>query len=215
MATTVLMIIGLFVLSYLVGSIPPSYIVGKVFFKVDIRKQGSGNVGGANSARLFGKKIGLTVGLFDVFKGYIMIILAKYLVQDLAIEVGLLSDPEFIIAVTGALAVVGHCYSAYLKFTGGKGGATTAGVLVAIHPLTALILVLFWLLIVSTTRFTSLGNLLGIIVVPISIGNLLNSSAYNLLSYFLVILIFFTHRANVGRLLNGTERKFGQKEAIH
>ncbi len=206
-------ILLIFILAYLIGSIPPSYIIGKLFFKVDIRTQGSGNAGGANSIRLFGKKTGIAIGLFDVIKGYAVIVIAKLMYIRSTIETGIFSDVDNVYAIAGFLAIFGHCFSLFLKFTGGKGGATTAGVIFAVDPFTGIMLVIFWLIIVVSTRFTSLANLLGVLIIP-SMFNYRTVSAYFTMSILLVILIYYTHRANISRLVNGSERKFGEKEQI-
>jgi glycerol-3-phosphate acyltransferase PlsY len=200
--------------SYLLGSIPPSYLVGRFKYGVDIRKQGSGNVGGANTARLFGKKIGLLVGLFDVLKGTAVVYIAAKIAPNYLDPTGFFSSADNIIAAAGLFAVLGHCFSAFLKFSGGKGGATTAGVALALDPMSFLIIVAFWFLIVSTTRFTSLGNLLTIILVPLLFDFAEIGSAYVIVGYLLIALIFYTHRANIGRLIQKNERKFGQKETV-
>lgn len=214
MALEILFILGCFVICYLIGALMPAYFVGRFFFNVDIRTQGSGNVGGANSARLFGKKFGIVVGLFDLFKGTFAIFLAKYISQNYALNTGFFSVSSNIIAISGFLAVIGHCYPFYLHFHGGKGGATSGGVVLGLNWLAFVILIVFWLLIVGTTRFTSLGNLLGVITIPFLLFFTTNELSYLYMGIVLIFLIYYTHRANVRRLLKGEERKFGQKEAI-
>ncbi len=213
MILNIIISLSVFVLSYLLGSIPSAYIAGKIIAKSDIRKMGSGNVGGANAARLFGKKIGLIVGLFDVFKGYLAVILTKYILNNF-LSSGFFLSNSSIVAISAFLAVSGHCFSLFLKFTGGKGGATTAGVLLAISPPTAFIVFAFWIFIIASTRFTSLGNLFAVLIIPITIHYYTDTIAYSNLGIALIILIYFTHRANINRLINGIERKFGETENI-
>lgn len=214
MATSLVIILLILLLSYLVGSIPPSYLVGKIFHGVDIRDQGSGNVGGANAIRLFGKKFGLAAGLFDILKGTAMVLIMESMSNETTIETGYLASQPNLMATAGFLTIVGHSFSLFLRFKGGKGGATTAGVVLALDPISGFILILLWILVIGTTRFTSLGNLLGIITVPVVLDYRTGISAYTTLGVVLIFLIYFTHRANISRLINGEERKFGQKEEI-
>lgn len=200
--------------SYLLGSISLIYLVGKLKYRVDIRTQGSGNVGGANAIRLFGKKLGLVGGLFDILKGTAAIYIAGKIAPNYLDPIGFFSSADNIIATAGLFVVLGHCFSVFLKFSGGKGGATTAGIALALDPISFLIIVGFWFLIVSTTRFTSLGNLLSIVLLPILFDFAEIGSAYVIVGYLLIALIYYTHRANIGRLLQKNERKFGQKEII-
>jgi len=212
--STILPSILAIIIGYLLGSIPPAYLLGKWLHGVDIREHGSGNVGGANAGRLFGKEVFAAVAVFDILKGSLSIIIAKLLVPGHVAAVGLFSDKATFIALAGFAAVFGHCYSYIINFSGGKGGATTAGVLLAIDPLTFGIMVLFWVLIVATTRFTSLANLLAIILVPILLNFRTDSPSYMYLGLILIVLIWWRHRENVGRLVRGEERKFGNKEKL-
>ena len=202
------------VIGYLLGSIPPAYILGRVLHGVDIRTQGSGNVGGANAGRLFGKKVFAVVAIFDIFKGYAAVVVAKLLVPGNVAASGLFSSQDLFISLAAFFAIVGHCYSVWLGFSGGKGGATTAGAILAFDPLTFLILLLVWILIVGTTRFTSLGNLLGVIIIPIMFNIRFDPVEYIYLGWAIVVLIYWKHRANIGRLVRGEERKFGNREIL-
>lgn len=199
---------------YLLGSIPPSYIIGKIFFKVDIRKEGSGNAGGANSARLFGQKVGLLVGFFDLIKGTFAVLIAKEFYTNSGAETGFFANSNNIIALAGFAAVVGHCFSLFLKFSGGKGGATTMGMVLGIDPVSFVILMIFWIIIVGTTRFTSLGNLLGFGVIPLLFAFRTDDAVFEYAGIAIIVLIYYKHRDNIGRLFRGEERKFGQKETI-
>ena len=206
--------ISLILMSYLIGSLPPSYIIGRIFFKTDIRIQGSGNVGGANSIRLFGKKVGAVVTLFDVFKGTVAVLLTEMFIDQGTTEVGFYAQDENIIALSAFAVVFGHCYSVFLKFKGGKGGATTGGILIAIIPYGFLIIFTFWVTIVISTRFTSLANLTIAIALPLVFDLMGDKGSYVGLRWALATLIWFKHRENAGRLFRGEERKFGQKEAV-
>lgn len=221
MIAEILVIIG----AYLLGSIPFAYIFGKVFFKADIRKKGSGNVGGANAIRTMGTKIGVLAGLLDILKGTFAVLLAQYYASNFSIAEGFFADPNRIVAFAAFFVVLGHCYPVFLNFSGGKGGATTAGIILALDPLSAGIMIIIWIFVISTTRFTSLGNLLTILILPVLMnirGKVISlklsstevAGPYQVLAYILIILIYFQHRTNISRLLNGSERKFGEKELI-
>lgn len=205
---------GLIFASYLLGSIPPSYIIGKIFFKTDIRKQGSGNVGGANSIRLFGKKVGGFVGAFDIFKGTAAVLMTEYYIDQATTNVGFFARGDNIIALAAFAAILGHCFSIFLKFSGGKGGATTWGVLIGIDPFSFFIVIGFWIIVVISTRFTSLGNLAMSFAIPLTLDLRTDKTSYITLGYAIAALLWFKHRENVGRLFRGEERKFGQKEAV-
>ncbi len=209
--------------AYLLGSIPTSYLIAKYKYGFDIREKGSGNVGGANAARTMGMKVGVFAGLVDVFKGTLAVNIAIWYSRTYPATSGFFEDPNILVAIAGFTAVIGHCYSWVLGFKGGKGGATTAGVVLGLDPMTFLWLLLVWILVVGTTRFTSLGNLIAVWVIPLMfqirienlyqrVGSLVSSDAYTVMAYSLIVLIYFKHRDNVMRLLQGTERKFGQRE---
>ena len=205
-------IVLLFVVSYLLGSIPTAYLVSRFMFGQDIRQHGSHNVGGANAFRLYGKKAFLIVGIVDVFKGTFSIIITKSIMSNSTITYGVFANIHNVLALCGFFAVLGHCFSLYLKFAGGKGGGTTFGILIALHPLIALYIFIFWMAIVTTTRFTSLGNLLTLPFVAILLQIMMPDPAYYWLGIMLTILIYFKHRENISRLINGIERKWGEKE---
>ncbi|MCH8905635.1 MAG: glycerol-3-phosphate 1-O-acyltransferase PlsY, partial [Candidatus Heimdallarchaeota archaeon] len=206
-----LMLVGV---SYLLGSIPPSYLIAKFVYKVDILKQGNGNLGGANSLRLFGKKVGVLVALLDILKGTAAVLIAQTVNSSDGPETGFLAETPNVMALAGFAAVFGHCFSIFLKFRGGKGGATTAGVILAIDPFSLLVVVIFWVLIVSSTRFTSLANLLAVFSMPPLMRTRTDGSQYVLLGYALAILLVLTHRENLSRMLAGTERKVGETEQL-
>ena len=145
-AVTSLLLIGV---SYLLGSIPPSYLIAKFIYKVDIFEQGSGNPGGANSLRLFGKKVAVVVAVLDILKGTAAVIIAKTVNSTNGPETGFLANTANVMALAAFAAVIGHCFSIFLKFKGGKGGATTAGIILAIDPLSLVVVLLFWALVVS------------------------------------------------------------------
>ncbi len=200
-------ILALVVIAYLIGAVPTALLAGRILKGIDIRKVGSGNVGATNTWRVLGWKAGVTVLALDLGKG----VIAAALVPR--IPVGPLPLGMSDVAVLcGLAAVLGHVFPVYIGFRGGKGVATTTGMLIVTAPLPLGIAAgVFGISFVLTGR-VSIGSLLGAISVPVAIG-LLNR--YGVSSYPLLLLaltsglaafIVFTHRANISRLLRGEER---------
>ena len=179
--------------SYLMGSIPFGLILTKIFLNKDIRKVGSGNIGATNVLRAGNKIVGYLTLILDVLKAIIPIIYIKFNYPDL-------------IYVSSLSVFLGHVFSIWLKFKGGKGVATYVGILFCINYFLGIIFVISWLIIFIISKFSSLGSILSSLVIPIYI--FLNSDYNN--EYFFVImfvLILFTHRENVKRLINKEESK--------
>jgi len=198
------------VLSYLIGSFPTAILVSKHLKGIDIREHGSGNAGGTNVLRTLGWKAGISVMLFDVAKGWV----AAYYIAELGYENGLIL-PIFVQIIAGISAILGHVYTIFAKFKGGKGVGTAAGMLIAIYPLALLFCFSVFLLVAFSTKYVSLASMLAAITLPIS---LLLIEIYTEIPtppiqfYFAVtvaLFIIFTHRSNIGRLLKGEENKFG------
>ena len=193
------------IIAYLFGNISTSYIIGKKLAGVDIRTQGSGNAGSTNVLRTLGKKAGALTFVGDVLKGFIAVIIAKGIAYMVHVDV-----------VTGAYlavvaVVIGHNYPAFLGFKGGKGVATSLGSMLAMNPLIALACLGFFIIIVVLTKYVSLGSILGIGLSPILM--LINHNMKGVLvTLFLTISVAYTHKENIKRLLNGTERKIGEKK---
>lgn len=193
------------IIAYLFGNISTSYIVGKKFAGVDIRTQGSGNAGSTNVLRTLGKKAGALTFAGDVLKGFIAVIIAKGIAYMVHVDV---STCAYLAVVA---VVLGHNYPAFLGFKGGKGVATSLGSMLAMNPVTALTCLGFFIIIVALTKYVSLGSILGIGLSPILM--LINHNMKGVLvTLFLTISVAYTHKENIKRLLNGTERKIGQKK---
>jgi len=198
---------GLIVIAYLIGAIPTALLAGKLLRGIDIRKAGSGNVGATNTWRVLGWKAGVAVLALDLGKGLI----AAALVPKIPFGPLPLGLPD-VAVLCGLAAVLGHVFPVYIGFRGGKGVATTTGMLIITAPVPLGIAAgVFGLSFVLTGR-VSIGSLLGAISVPAAIG-LLNH--YGVFSYPVLLLaltsalaafIVFTHRANISRLLRGEER---------
>jgi len=206
-------------LSYLVGSIPTSILAARWLRGIDIRQHGSGNAGATNVFRVLGKGPGAAVMLIDLLKG----IFAVGVIARLRIAGG--EPPEFmypngdgwLMVAAGAAAVLGHIYTVYAGFKGGKGVATGAGVVAALAPVPVLIGAGLFVIIVWTTRYVSLASMAAAASLPLT--QLMREWVFGVevsapTMWFCAIvpfLIFFTHRANIGRLLHGTENRIGRK----
>lgn len=188
-------------ISYLIGSFSSAYVLGKVIKRTDIREYGSGNAGATNALRVFGKKIGVLAFILDVFKG----VLAVYIGGKIMGYNGEL--------IGGLFAVIGHNWPVFLRFKGGKGIATSFGVMLSLYWPVAILSFFFFLLIVILTRYVSLGSVLSAIAAPI-IGVIVNrpfNRNYFFITLILAILAIYRHRANIKRLIQGKEYKIGEK----
>ena len=206
-ASGLLGLLSLILLSYLAGSFPTSILVGRLFFGLDIRTKGSGNAGGTNSFRVLGWKAGLLVVIVDVGKGAV----AALFIAPLGRAAGL--PPEFLGLLAGAMAVVGHVWTVFAGFRGGKGVATAAGALVVLAPLPIGIAALVFALVLFSTGIVSLASMSAALSFPLALLGLgllgLPPSPW-LLGFALILapLIFLTHRSNIARLLRGGENRF-------
>lgn len=205
------------ILSYLVGSIPTSIIISKAVKGIDIRNYGSGNAGGTNVMRVLGWKHGVLVILLDALKGAIAVILIARLHYGVLPfqNVSPFDDFTLVQIIAGISAVVGHIWTIFAGFRGGKGIATALGMLLMIITVDMLIAVGIFLIVVSISRYVSLGSIVSAMAVPLSMifrENVLHThiEGYNTLLPFVIgvsLLVIFTHRKNLVRLLNGTENK--------
>ena len=191
--------------AYFLGNISTSYLVAKRLSGQDIRTQGSGNAGSTNVMRNYGKKAGAMTFVGDLLKGMIAVFIGQFIAKMMGLDV----------VVAGYWAVVGvvcgHNWPAFLGFRGGKGVATSLGSMIAIHPIIALSCFGFFLIIVAVTKYVSLGSVLSIAMSPVIMAVNGNKQGF-LVTLFLAISVAYTHRANIKRLLNGTESKIGQKK---
>jgi len=209
-------------LSYLAGSIPTSIIVTKVARGIDIRQHGSGNAGGTNVMRVLGWKQGLLVILFDALKGaFAVVVIARLYYGPLPFEnVSPFDDFTLVQILAGIAAVIGHVWTIFARFKGGKGIATALGILLMLATIDMLIGIGVFIVVVTISRYVSLGSLIGAISIPTSFvlrENVFHThiSGYaTLLPFiiFLTLLVIYTHRKNVSRLLNGTENKLSFKK---
>ena len=189
----------LLVISFILGSIPFGIIIAKAK-GVDLKKVGSGNIGATNVLRSLGKWPAILTLLGDVLKGTAAVAIGRYLGVGPVYE-----------GLAGISAILGHNFSLFLGFRGGKGVATSLGVLSIYSPQTALVTFIIWLVVVIFTRYSSLGAVVSFGLLPINIL-LFNGKERLLAAVLISILIIIRHRENIQRLMNGTERKIGQRE---
>jgi len=189
--------------SYLLGATPTSYIAGKLGRGIDLREHGSKNLGATNVYRILGWKYAIPVALFDIAKGAIPVLL-------FARWAGAAEHPWLPVALGGA-AVLGHMFSPYVSFKGGKGVATAAGMFLALAPVAVLLAILVWGICLWLTGYVSLSSIIAVASVPLWVwllGSPHDSTYVLWASVGLVVLILFAHRRNIARLLAGTENRF-------
>lgn len=201
----------IFILSYLVGSIPTSIIVGKVLRGIDIREYGSGNAGGTNVFRVLGWKPGIFVMAVDVVKG----IVATLLISQIRIDpLPNALDPVLVKLFAGIFAIVGHVWTIFAGFRGGKGVGTAAGVFLGLYPVAIIICSIVWGSMLLTTRIMSASSMTAALCLPVALfvmNQFFDVALHPVLfalSIVLALLIVFTHRSNIKRLLNGEENRF-------
>ncbi|HET9602663.1 MAG TPA: glycerol-3-phosphate 1-O-acyltransferase PlsY [Gemmatimonadales bacterium] len=188
--------------SYLLGAIPTSFLAGKLFRGIDLRKQGSGNLGATNLYRTLGAKFAIPVGLLDMAKGAI----------PLMVIAPLASSSRYFAILCGIMAVVGHVFSVFVRFRGGKGVATASGVMLGLTPWAVLVSLAVWLIVVRVSGYVSLGSMVGAVVLPVAAW-VLHPLQRDIIWIQVVVAlaIIWLHRANIRRLLAGTENRFGRR----
>ncbi|MCR4438688.1 MAG: glycerol-3-phosphate 1-O-acyltransferase PlsY [bacterium] len=200
------------VLSYLAGSVPTSIIVSRLFRGIDIRDYGSGNAGATNVLRVLGWRLALLVMIVDVGKGFV----AARFIAPLAFA-AIPGHPALVQILAGTSAVVGHIYTVFAGFRGGKGVGTGAGVMLALYPLATLICAVVFFAVAFATRYVSLASLTAVTLLPALLVLFRAAFHWPADPYLLVFaalvaaLIVFAHRSNIRRLLAGTENRFGSK----
>lgn len=188
-------------ISYFIGNFSSSYILGKIFSKKDIRNFGSGNAGATNALRVFGVKIGLLAFLLDLLKGIIATAIGNHLMG----YNGAL--------IAGIFVVVGHNWPIFLKFKGGKGIATSLGVMLYLNLPTTIVCTVIGVLVIAKTKYVSLGSVIATFLLPF-IGCIINrpfNFKFFLTTLILGLMAIFKHKSNIERLMNGEESKLGEK----
>ncbi|MBE0662092.1 MAG: glycerol-3-phosphate 1-O-acyltransferase PlsY [Bacteroidales bacterium] len=198
-------LIMLAIAAYLLGSIPTAVWVGKTFYNLDVRTQGSGNAGATNTIRVLGWKAGVPVLLFDVFKSWLAVKLP--IIFSTGLEGNMLINFQLLL---GAIAVTGHIFPVFAGFKGGKGVASITGIVIALFPATFFIVMGIFTLILLLSGYVSLASILSAITFPfIAIFVIrVDHPALMVFSILVGLVVPLMHRKNIKRLLNGTESKF-------
>ncbi|EVJ38614.1 glycerol-3-phosphate 1-O-acyltransferase PlsY [Staphylococcus aureus] len=198
-----MMIIVMLLLSYLIGAFPSGFVIGKLFFKKDIRQFGSGNTGATNSFRVLGRPAGFLVTFLDIFKGFITVFFPLWLPVHADGPISTFFTNGLIV---GLFAILGHVYPVYLKFQGGKAVATSAGVVLGVNPILILILAIIFFIVLKIFKYVSLASIVAAICCVI--GSLIIQDYILLVVSFLVsIILIIRHRSNIARIFRGEEPK--------
>lgn len=192
------------VVSYLIGSLSFSILVAKWVKGIDIRQHGSGNAGATNTLRVLGKGPGILVFLLDIGKGVLAVWIGRWLADGY----------EWVPALCGLASIVGHNWPVWFRFKGGKGIATTVGVMASLSFLPALVAGVIAIAVIALTRYVSLGSLLFAALTPIAIGIIHYESPELAVSLVLCVFAFVRHRSNIVKLAQGTENKLGAKKGL-
>jgi acyl phosphate:glycerol-3-phosphate acyltransferase len=208
----VLAYISIVAAAYFLGSIPTGYLVARVK-GIDIRTVGSGNIGATNAMRVLGKPAGIVVLLADALKGYAAVAwLSPWLMN---LFNGPVAEAETLRVIAGIAAVLGHNYTCWLKFKGGKGIATSAGAYLALAPLAVGIAVAAFVLAVLLTRYVSVGSIASAVALPAAVWCLQTNHLFlGIVTTALGAMAIYKHKSNIKRLMAGTESRLGKKTEI-
>lgn len=196
--------------AYLLGSIPSSVWIGKIFYGIDVREHGSGNAGTTNTIRILGYKAGIPVFIIDALKGWFAVFLAKIVFGYFpSIEM-----PEYMSLIAAVAVVLGHIFPVFAGFRGGKGVATLLGVGFGLIPIPALIALGIFMVVLLCFGYVSLASITAAVTLPFITYFFVMPGKLLLLLLTIAVAIFIpiTHRQNIKRLLNGTENKFLKKK---
>ncbi len=206
--------IGLFLLAYLLGSIPNGLIIGKLFLKIDLREEGSKNIGTSNALRVMGLYLGSLTLLLDALKAAAVVLFVIYLLPEAYGTIALFGNLYNIAVLYGVVAVIGHTFSIFIKFKGGKAVAASLGVVFSLTPIIGVVALLTYIIVVIITKYASIGSTIAAIAVGIGamiqfyIQNTLNENLFLIIIYWIMILfIFYKHIPNYKRLLKKEENK--------
>jgi acyl phosphate:glycerol-3-phosphate acyltransferase len=196
-------------ISYLLGSVPAGFLAGKAR-GIDVRTVGSGNIGATNAFRVLGKTAGSIVLAVDGFKGFAA---ARWAPLLAILVFGNAAPPrEHLALVAGVAAILGHNYTCWLKFKGGKGIATSGGVVMAWAPLACLTALALWFVLFVTTKFVSVASIAAALILPLAVWYFNGSPTMTGVMAALSALAIYKHKGNIQRLLNGTESRVGAKK---
>ncbi len=199
--------------SYLLGSFPSGYLAARIA-GVDIRKEGSGNIGATNVLRVLGKKYGYAVFFCDAFKGLLAVRAALWLASRSPVTS---AHADWLGILAALFCVLGHTFPVWLKFKGGKGVATSAGTMLGIAPTATVVAVVLWILVFEVTRYVSIASVVAAVSLPTAIGvfwqmHLWGSGVIFYSACTLAAVVCWRHRGNISRLLRGTEQRFPRKQ---
>ncbi|HHU90953.1 MAG TPA: glycerol-3-phosphate 1-O-acyltransferase PlsY [Clostridiaceae bacterium] len=207
MPLEIIVIVFSSIIGYLLGSVNTSIIVGKLFYKADVREYGSGNAGATNVLRTFGKTAAIAVVAGDFLKGVLACLIGRYVFGEINPGSGIFLGEYF----AGFFAVIGHNWPAYFNFKGGKGVMTSFAVILMFSPISALICLGAFIVIVAVTRYVSLGSMLSAVLFLVMAFIFKEPLPMLLIGTLLVALIIIRHSANIKRLLAGNEKKLTLK----
>ncbi len=191
------------VTAYVIGSIPTAYLFGRAFKGIDIRKFGSGNVGATNVYRVIGKAPGFAVLFIDGLKGFLPALIFPLLIRNFDISVSIDSYK----IIVGLSVIIGHVWTVFLNFKGGKGVAATAGVLLAILPKLFLIALVVWIISLVISRYVSVSSIIASISLPIAAFICEKPNEILSFTVFLCLASIYKHKSNIQRLLKGQEKR--------
>ena len=195
----------LILIAYVLGSIPNALWVGKTFKNIDVREHGSKNTGSTNAARVLGAKLGIFTLILDILKGALPTYLGIVLGADLLTRMTGIDKLDVI--VIGMAAILGHTFSLFLKFKGGKAVATTLGVFLVLVPYAILILLVVFFVIFGLTKYVSLASIVSAVALPITVYLTTRHIPLTVLGIIIGLLVIIRHKENIKRLINGTESK--------
>ena len=195
----------LILIAYVLGSIPNALWVGKTFKNIDVREHGSKNTGSTNAARVLGPKLGIFTLILDILKGALPTYLGIVLGADLLTRMTGIDKLDII--VIGMAAILGHTFSLFLKFKGGKAVATTLGVFLVLVPYAILILLVVFFVIFGLTKYVSLASVISAVALPIAVYFTTRHIPLTILGIIIGLLVIIRHKENIKRLINGTESK--------
>ncbi len=188
------MFLLIIILSYFIGAVPTGLVLVRLLTGEDIRRHGSGNIGTVNVLRVAGPATAAAVLIVDILKGLVPVLLAERV-----------TTAPWVVVACGLAAIAGHNWSVFLGFTGGKGIATSYGVLLGLSWATAVVAATVWVVVVAITRYASLGSLLGVASVPVTLWRLHQPGEYVVFGIIAAVFAIYRHRGNIQRLVSGTE----------
>ena len=190
----------LIILAYLYGSIPFALVIGRLFYKTDVRNYGSGNLGGSNTGRVLGKKAGFAVIVLDASKALLVMLLTKYFCSEFSLN----KDLSYLCAL---FCVIGHCYPIFANFKGGKAVSTAIGYFFAVNPLGAVLALVVFFIVLKISKYVSLSSVLASSSVLLATPFLDISLTGKLATAAIILLLIYRHRENLKRVKQGTESK--------